>query len=71
VRELLAEASRRDFVAISTDHPAGYGIKHTSTGVDNESAGDLPDFLNTQKAGADAAKYAVSFLQIRHAMLLS
>jgi hypothetical protein len=71
---LLAEASRRDFVAVSTDDPAGYGIKDTSTGnvfADDESAGDLPEFLITQMAGADPAKHAVCFLQIRHAMLLS
>jgi hypothetical protein len=71
---LLAEASRRDFAAVSTDDPAGYGIKDTSTGSepdDDESAGDLLEFLITQKAGSDPAKYAVCFLQIRHAMLLS
>ena len=64
---LLAEASRRDFAAVSTDDPAGYGIKDTSTGnesADDESAGDLPEFLITQKAGADPAKHAVCFLEI-------
>jgi len=73
---LLAEASRRDVVAVPTDDSAGYGIKDTSTGngkgsADNESAGDLPEFLITQKAGTDPAKDAVCFLQIRHATLLS
>jgi hypothetical protein len=55
---LLAQASRRDFAAVSTDDPAGYGIKDTSTGkesADDESAADLPEFLITQKAGADPA----------------
>jgi hypothetical protein len=64
---LLAEASRRDFAAVSTDDPAGYGIKNTCTGnvsADDQSAGDLPEFLITQKAGADPAKHAVCFLEI-------
>jgi hypothetical protein len=64
---LPAEASRRDFVAVSTDDLAGYGIKDTSTGnqfADDESAGDLLEFLITQKAGADPAKHAVCFLKI-------
>jgi hypothetical protein len=71
---LLAEASWRDFVAISTDDPAGYGIIDTSTCkgcaekfADNESASNLPEFLITQKAGADPAKHAVCF----HITLLS
>jgi hypothetical protein len=68
---LLAEASRRDFAAVSTDDSAGYGIKDTSTGKNNQSAGDLPEFLITQKAGSDPAKHAVCFLQIRHETLLS
>jgi hypothetical protein len=72
--EGLPGASRRDFVAVSTDDPAGYGIKDTLTGkvfADDESAGDLAEFLITQLAGTDPAKHAVCFLQIRHAMLLS
>lgn len=71
---LPAEASRRDVVAVSTDDPAGYRIKDTITGkcsADDESAGDMPEFLITQKAGADPAKHAVCFLQIRHVTLLS
>jgi hypothetical protein len=73
--ELLAEARRRDVTAVSTDDPAGYGIIVTSSGtepaakgsaVDNESAGDLLNFVITQKAGASPAKHAVCFLQIRH-----
>ena len=71
---LPAEASRRDVVAVSTDDPAGYRIKDTSSGTersDDESAGDMPEFLITQKAGADPAKHAVCFLQIRHVTLLS
>jgi hypothetical protein len=71
---LLAGASRRNFVAVSTDDPAGYGIKDTSAGnvfADDESAGNLLEFLIIQLASADPAKHAVCFLQIRHAMLLS
>jgi hypothetical protein len=70
---LLAEASRRDFAAVSTDDPAGYRIKDTSTGNEpaaDESAADLPELLITQKAGADPAKHALCFLQVRHATLL-
>jgi hypothetical protein len=70
----LAEASRRDFAAISTNDPAGYGIKDTGTGKEcavAESACDLLEFLITQVTGDDPAKHAVCFLQIRHAMLLS
>jgi hypothetical protein len=72
--EGLPGASRRDFVAVSTDNPAGYGIKDTLTGkvfADDESSGDLPEFLITQLAGASPAKHAACFLRIRHAMLLS
>ena len=61
-RDLLAEASRRDVTAVSTDDSAGYGIKDTSSGIeaakgspDNESAGDLLNFLFTQSAGANPA----------------
>jgi hypothetical protein len=71
VEGLLAEAGRRDFAAVSTDDSARYGIKDTSTGKDNQSARDLPEFLITQKAGANPTKHAVCFLQIRHATLLS
>jgi hypothetical protein len=60
---LPADASRRDVTAVSTDDSAGYGIKVTSSGTesaakgpaDNESAGDLLNFLITQKAGANPA----------------
>lgn len=65
VERLLAQASWRNFAAVSTDDPAGYGIKDTSSGL--ECAGDLAEFLFTQKAGARPAQYAVCFLQIRHA----
>jgi hypothetical protein len=68
---LLADASRRDFAAVSADDPAEVGIKDTRTGAYDESADDLPEFLISQKAGADPAKHAVCFLQIRHATLLS
>jgi hypothetical protein len=75
----LAEARRRDITAVSTNDSASYGIIDTSSGkwrtgkglADNESAGDLLNFLITQKAGANPAKHAVCFLQIRHATLLS
>ena len=63
-KELLAKASRRDFAAVSADDSASYGIKDTGAGyvfADDESAGDLPEFLITQKAGADPAKHAVCF----------
>jgi hypothetical protein len=66
---LAAQASRRDFAAVSADDPTGYGIVDTNSG--NESADDLPEFLITQKAGAGPAQHAVCFLQIRHATLLS
>jgi hypothetical protein len=66
---LLAEASRRDVTAVSTDDFASHGIIDTSSGIeaakgpaDNESAGDLLEFLITQKAGAEPAKHAVCFL---------
>jgi hypothetical protein len=62
---LLAAAFRRDKLAVSTDAPAGYGIPDTSTRkgcTDDESAANLPEFLITQKAGADAAKHAICFL---------
>jgi hypothetical protein len=67
---LLAEASRRDVTAVSTDDSAGYGIIVTSSGTESaakrsagfESAGDLLTFLITQKAGAEPAKHAVCFL---------
>ncbi|HEY2169621.1 MAG TPA: hypothetical protein VGJ30_08350 [Candidatus Angelobacter sp.] len=52
-------------MAVSTDAPAGYGIPDTSTRkgcTDDESAANLPEFLITQKAGADAAKHAICFL---------
>jgi hypothetical protein len=59
---LSAEASRRNVTAVSTDDLAGYGIKDTSSGIeaakgpaDFESAGDLVNFLFTQKAGANPA----------------
>jgi hypothetical protein len=50
---LLAEASRRDVTAVSTDDSAGYGIIVTSSGTESaakgsagfESAGDLLAFL--------------------------
>jgi hypothetical protein len=71
MKGLLAEASRRDFAAVSTDDSAGYGIIDASGCIDNESAGDLPEFLIPQKTGTDPAKHAVCFLQIRHGTLLS
>ena len=52
---LLAEASGRDVVAVSTDDLTGYWIIDTSAGTDsdeNEPAGDLLEFLITHKAGA-------------------
>src|SRR5689334_12558064 len=55
---LSAEASRRDIVAVSADDPAGYGIKYTSRGADEESAAHLPYFLITQKARAAPAEHA-------------
>jgi hypothetical protein len=76
---LLAETSRRDVTAVSTDDPAEYGIIVTSSGTepaakkrsaDFESGSDLLNFLITQKAGAGPAKHAVCFLQIRHVTLL-
>jgi len=76
--ELLAEARRWDVTAVSTDDSAGYGIIVTSSGTESaakecadlESAGDLLNFLVTQKAGASPAKDAVCFLHIRHITLL-
>jgi hypothetical protein len=68
---LLAAAFRRDKLAVSTDDSAGDRIIDTSTGVANESADDLPEFLITQKTGAGPAKHAICFLNIRHATLLS
>jgi hypothetical protein len=71
---LLAGAFRRVELAVSTDDPAGCGIPETGAGnqsANDESAGDLPEFLITQLAGADPAKHAVCCLQIRHATLLS
>jgi len=61
--ELLAEARRRDVTAVSTDDSAGYGIIVTSSGTESaakelaafESAGDLLNFLITQKAGSNPA----------------
>jgi hypothetical protein len=75
---LLAEASRRDITAVSTDDPAGYGIIVTSSGTESaakelagfKSTGDLLEFLITHKAGAHPSKHAVCF-QIRHITLLS
>ena len=65
---LSAEASRRDVTAVSTDDFAGYGIKDTSSGIeagkgsaDNESGGDLLNFLITQNAGANPAQHAILF----------
>jgi hypothetical protein len=62
VRGLLAEASRRDVTAVSTDDLAGYGIKVARSGIeaakgsaDFESGGDLLNFLFTQSAGANPA----------------
>jgi hypothetical protein len=60
---LLAEARRRNVTAVSTDDSAGYGIIVTSSGTESaakevaafESAGDLLNFLITQKAGAHPA----------------
>lgn len=59
---LLAEASRRDVTAVSTDDPASYGIIVTRSSieaakefVDNESAGSLLNFLISQNAGASPA----------------
>jgi hypothetical protein len=46
----LAEASRRDFAAVSTDDRAGYGIKDAGAGkgsADDEAAGNLPEFFVT------------------------
>ena len=60
----MAETSRRDVTAVSTDDSAEYGIIVTSSGTepaakegfaDNESAGDLLNFLITQSAGASPA----------------
>jgi hypothetical protein len=52
---LLAEASRWDVTAVSTDDSAGYGIIVTSSGTesaakeiaDAKSSGDLLEFLIT------------------------
>jgi hypothetical protein len=64
VRGLLAEASRWDVTAVSTDDSAGYRIIVTSSGTESaakkrsadfESGGDLLNFLITQKAGANPA----------------
>jgi hypothetical protein len=71
----LAEASRRNVTAVSTDNSAGYGIILTSSGTESaakgsadiESTGDLLNFLFTQKAGAHPAKHAICF----HKILLS
>jgi hypothetical protein len=58
---LLAEASRRDVTAVSTDDSAGYGIIVAGSGSKaakasgNESAGDLLHFLFIQSAGAHPA----------------
>jgi len=57
--DLLAAASRREFLAVSADGPAEYRIPDTSAG--GESAGDLPEFLIIQKAGANPAKHTVCF----------
>jgi hypothetical protein len=60
----LAEASRRDVTAVSTDDSAGYWIIVTSSGTESaakkrsadfESGGDLLNFLITQKTGANPA----------------
>jgi hypothetical protein len=67
---LLAEARRRVVTAVSADDSARYGIIVTSSGTESaakgsagfKSAGDLLAFLITQKAGAEPAKDAVSFL---------
>jgi len=60
---LLAEASRRNVTAVSTDDSAGYGIIVTSSGTESaakeiagfESASDLLKFFFTHKAGANPA----------------
>jgi hypothetical protein len=67
---LLAETSRRDVTAVSTDDSAGYGIIVTSSGTESaakeivgfESACDLLKFFFTHKAGASPAKYAICFM---------
>jgi hypothetical protein len=67
---LLAETSRRDVTAVSTDDSAGYGIIVTSSGTESaakeiagfESAGNLLKFFFTHKAGASPAQHAICFL---------
>jgi hypothetical protein len=67
---LLAETSRRDVTAVSTDDSAGYGIIVASSGTESaakevagfESAGDLLKFFFTHKAGASPAQHAICFL---------
>jgi hypothetical protein len=67
---LLAEASRWDVTAVSTDDSAGYGIIVTSSGTESaakeipgfESTVNLLKFFFTHKAGASPAQHAICFL---------
>jgi hypothetical protein len=67
---LLAETSRWDVTAVSTDDSAGYGIIVASSGTESaakefagsESTCNLFKFFFTHKAGASPAQHAICFL---------